>query len=80
MSKVTDHSAKMQRVRQSLDGLSVGDAFGEQFFVNPAKVDDLIARRTLPASLWHCTDDTVMALSIVDVLEKHGAIDQDHLA
>jgi ADP-ribosylglycohydrolase len=80
MPKLTDHFAKMERVRRSLDGLSVGDAFGEQFFVNPAKVDALIAQRTMPAPPWHCTDDTVMALSIVDVLEKHGAIDQDHLA
>ncbi len=35
----------MQRMRLSLDGLSVGDAFGEGFFSNPNVVEGLIAAR-----------------------------------
>ncbi|HZD57561.1 MAG TPA: ADP-ribosylglycohydrolase family protein [Anaerolineales bacterium] len=61
----------------SLEGLSVGDAFGECFFTYPAQ---MIAGRELPPGPWPWTDDTHMALSIVDVLRNHGRIDQDVLA
>lgn len=64
---------------RSLDGLSVGDAFGELFFlydIDPkrASLDDL------PPGPWSWTDDTHMALSIVEVLGTYGHIDQDALA
>jgi len=55
----------------------VGDAFGELFFGRSAfelTFDDL------PKSPWKWTDDTHMALSVVECLEKHGHIDQDELA
>ena len=58
----------------SLEGLSVGDAFGELFFF---RSPDL---RQLPEGPWRWTDDTHMALSIVQVIKKHGRIDQDELA
>lgn len=67
----------MESALRSLDGLSVGDAFGELFFfLSPeyAGWDDL------PAEKWRWTDDTHMALSIVEVLKEHGRIDQDALA
>ena len=70
----------LARAYLSLEGLSVGDAFGEQFFVDPYKVDDLIEARTLPAPPWHYTDDTEMALSIVAVLRQSGEADQDRMA
>lgn len=61
--------------KQSLDGLSVGDAFGELFFrISPFQT------ASLPPGIWRWTDDTHMALSIVETLEKHGRIDQDFLA
>ena len=64
----------------SLDGLSVGDAFGERFFGPPGEVLQRIARRDLPAAPWTYTDDTEMALSIVEMLGERGGIDQDLLA
>jgi ADP-ribosylglycohydrolase len=70
----------LQRARLSLDGLSVGDAFGEKFFVNPAVVDRLIAERAVPRAPWHWTDDTAMAVGLFRVLEQHQTIDQDALA
>ncbi|MCA9626181.1 MAG: ADP-ribosylglycohydrolase family protein [Myxococcales bacterium] len=70
----------MRRARLSLQGLSVGDAFGERFFVNPSTVESLIEQRAIPRPPWRCTDDTIMAASIVDVLEACGTIDQDQLA
>lgn len=64
----------------ALDGLSVGDAFGEQFFVDPNEAQNQIEERCLPAPPWTYTDDTEMALSVVAVLREHGGIVQDVLA
>ena len=75
-----DHAARMDRVRLSLDGLSVGDAFGERFFRHPDVARSLIARRALPRAPWRYTDDTEMALGIAEVLGRHGRVDQDQLA
>lgn len=64
------------RMLASLEGLSVGDAFGEQFFWHP---EDIPRRRT-DVPYWRWTDDTEMALSIAAVLMRHGEIDGDRLA
>jgi ADP-ribosylglycohydrolase len=76
----SDREARLRRARRSLDGLSVGDAFGERYFVAPHHAPHLIAERALAPPPWKYTDDTVMALAIVEVLEQHGCIDQDRLA
>ena len=68
------------RAELSLTGLSVGDSFGERFFTHPDQVERLIAERELPPPPWRYTDDTEMALSIVDVLLERGELDQDVLA
>jgi ADP-ribosylglycohydrolase len=70
----------MRRARLSLEGLSLGDAFGERFFLPSAVAEVLVARRVLPDPPWHYTDDTVMALSVVETLESRGGIDQEELA
>ncbi len=62
---------------KSLDGLSVGDAFGELFF-RRSPFESTFA--DLPQTFWEWTDDTHMALSIVEVLKENGRIDQDELA
>jgi len=75
-----DHSARMVRATLALDGLSVGDALGETCFRDEnfeAILDDPQATARAP---WPWTDDTAMALSIYDVLQDHGRIDQDALA
>jgi ADP-ribosylglycohydrolase len=74
------HRIRLARARCSLEGLSVGDAFGERFFLHPNVVDGLTAQRALPAPPWRFTDDTQMALSIVAELRDHGGIEQDDLA
>jgi len=68
---------RAEKMRLSLEGLSVGDAFGEQFFSHSQK---LIEERRLPPGPWPWTDDTHMALSIVEVLLEHGQIRQLSLA
>jgi len=74
-------TAPLRRALDSLEGLSVGDAFGEQFFRHPDEALPMIRRREDPSGgNWHWTDDTTMALSIVAVLERAGTIDQSLLA
>lgn len=70
----------IDRALVALEGLSVGDAFGERFFVAPDVVEQIIAARALPRAPWTYTDDTEMATAIVDVLDAHGGVEQDALA
>lgn len=78
--KPADHALRMERALLSLEGLSVGDAFGERFFQPWKEAASAIEARTLPLAPWKYTDDTEMALAIVQVLEEHGRIDQNALA
>ena len=72
----------IDRAWQSLEGLSVADAFGELLLHSGALAREyaLSDRQTPAAKRWAWTDDTAMALSIVEVLAAHGAIDPDALA
>jgi ADP-ribosylglycohydrolase len=73
--------AALVLARRSLLGLAIGDAFGETMFGEPAEAAQRAAKRVLAARRpWRWTDDTAMALSIVEVLGSHGAIDVDALA
>lgn len=69
----------MMLCRDSLAGLSVGDALGAQCFVPGVHPSEIAAGR-LPAGPWPWTDDTEMACSIVSELAHCGHIDQDRLA
>ena len=73
-------AGRLARARTALEGLSVGDAFGERFFVDYTIVEGLIEERAEPVAPWPYTDDTEMALSIVASLIERGRIDQDYLA
>jgi ADP-ribosylglycohydrolase len=76
----SDGARRASAARRSLDGLSVGDALGETFFLRTDTLRQRIEARVLPAGPARWTDDTAMALSIVDVLERFGRIEQDELA
>ncbi len=77
----SSHEARLQRALLSLDGLSVGDAFGQSFFfVTPETADNRLEGRFIPPPPWFFTDDTVMAVSITRCLQQHGKIAQDWLA
>jgi ADP-ribosylglycohydrolase len=69
-----------ERAWLSLEGLSVGDSFGERYFGPSADALRRIAERQLSPPPWPYTDDTEMALSIVEVLRECGEVDQDLLA
>lgn len=75
-----DHKQRMQRALLSLDGLSVGDGFGECFFTAPDVIERRLQHKDPPPRPWIVTDDTMMALSIVRCLNRYGYIEQDALA
>jgi ADP-ribosylglycohydrolase len=65
---------RLERARLSLEGLSVGDAFGGKFFSPPGR------DRAVPPPVWCYSDDTEMTLAVVEVLHRHGGVDQEELA
>ncbi len=80
MLEIKDKTERVQLADISLQGLSVGDAFGEQFFGYHDEVIPKIDSRILPDPPWKCTDDTVMGISIVKTLISRTRIDRDFLA
>jgi ADP-ribosylglycohydrolase len=71
----------IEAARTSLLGLSVGDAFGSMLDGYGAELAQRAAKRLISMKRpWRWTDDTAMAISIVEVLAQHGAIDVDALA
>lgn len=66
----------------SLEGLSVGDAFGAALGEGQStpQAQEWVERKTLPPGPWHWTDDTAMACSIVEILDEFEEIERDDLA
>jgi ADP-ribosylglycohydrolase len=71
---------RYRRAWIALEGLSVGDAFGEGFFTDADSIEEMLETRTAPVPVWRYTDDTQMTLSIMSVLRQQGAIEQELLA
>ncbi len=63
----------------ALNGLSVGDALGAQFFV-PETARAHFTGRTDPPGPWPWTDDTEMACSVYAAQRERGTIDTFDLA
>ncbi len=66
---------RIERTRLSLEGLSIGDAFGQQFF--SPHVAFHANRSNPPLPPWNYTDDTEMALALSETLQDRGAVDQN---
>lgn len=75
-----DDLTAVERARLSLTGLAIGDAFGEMFSYRPASARHCIETGMLPPKPWWHTDDTEMALAIVETLMRFSHIEQDWLA
>ena len=75
----TDHSERMQRALLSLEGLAIADAVGEMLAYRHYEAPEII-ERGLPAGPWFRTDDSEMAISIVEELNLLGFVHQDALA
>ncbi|MFD7730840.1 ADP-ribosylglycohydrolase family protein [Kitasatospora phosalacinea] len=73
-----------QAARDALEGLALGDAFGERWFKlfrPPAEAFEQIrARRTPAESPWHWTDDTATALCVYRALLDHDGVNRTQLA
>lgn len=76
----TDHSERLERALLSLDGLSVGDAFGQMMSTCARSARSVVQRGGISSGPWWHTDDTQMAMAIVEELAAHGAIATDSLA
>lgn len=66
----------IENAKRSLEGLSLGDAFGELFFRYSPYTTTF---EDLPKGVWAWTDDTHMALSIVETLHTYGCVNQEAL-
>lgn len=75
-----DTKIRIQLAKKSLKGISIGDAFGESFFGERKLMLNCIGKKIIPETSWEFTDDTVMAISVFEQLERYGKIDQDDLA
>src|SRR5688572_14124988 len=75
-------NARLDRARIALEGLSVADAFGEQLLhCGPVARQIALDNHVAPTGRqWMWTDDTAMAISIVEALEAYGEIDTERLA
>jgi ADP-ribosylglycohydrolase len=69
---------RFMRACLSLDGLSIGDAFGQQFFSPHVAAE--ANRKNPPLPPWNYTDDTEMAIAVTETLLVNNGIDQDFLA
>jgi ADP-ribosylglycohydrolase len=70
-----------ERARTSLIGLAVGDAFGAMLEGYGADLARRAAKRLISMKRpWRWTDDTAMAIAIVEMLCERGTIDPDVLA
>ena len=71
---------RIKYAKCALDGIALGDCFGQTFFVPDENACQRIKDREIVKGPWHFTDDTVMAIGIYYILEKYGEIKQDELA
>lgn len=71
---------RIEYAKRALDGIALGDCFGQTFFVSDDIARQRIKDREILNEPWSFTDDTVMAIGIYRILEKYGKIDQDELA
>lgn len=74
-----NHTQRIALAKQSLRGVSIGDAFGDSFFGDEDAILEEIAARRIPDTRWEFTDDTVMSISVFEELEAHGDIHQEQL-
>ena len=70
-----------QRAHASLDGLVLGDAFGDGWFTrSDDPIEEWWAARELRPAPWPWTDDSAMAFVLFAHLSTHGEVRPDDLA
>ena len=79
-SKLPPPKTRQALAFRCLQGIAIGDAFGESFFGERETILQHIQARKVPPTLWEFTDDTVMAIAVYQQMALSGTIDQDALA
>ncbi|MEW4490939.1 ADP-ribosylglycohydrolase family protein [Thalassoglobus sp. JC818] len=69
-------SDRLQRACLSLEGLSIGDAYGQQFSLPHVAAE--AKRNSPPSPPWNYTDDTEMAIALTETLRAENSVDQDY--
>lgn len=77
---MSEHEIGLSRARESLEGLSVGDALGEALSYQCYRVRELDDFSNFRPGSLRYTDDTEMALAIFEVLQRQRDIEEDVLA
>lgn len=67
---------RISLAKLSLEGLNVGDCFGESFFMDSTIASNLIEQRSILDKQWYWTDDSLMGFSVFNVLKNFGEIEQ----
>lgn len=62
-----------------MDGVSLGDSFGQTFFDAEDAAKERIGNRSIPDGTWWLTDDSIMAAAVYSNVTEAGRIDQDRL-
>lgn len=68
---------RLELAKESLLGVSIGDAFGDSFFGNSDYIEECIKLKTIPKTNWEFTDDTIMSLAVFEELEEDENINQE---
>jgi ADP-ribosylglycohydrolase len=71
---------RLARARESLEGLSVGDAIGEALNYQSHRCREISDFSVFRPGTVRYTDDTEMALAVYHTLERLGGIDEDVMA
>lgn len=77
---VNEARDRTELARLSLEGLSVGDAFGETFFIDPNEALRRIQDRDLRDGPWRLTDDSIMACGVFSCLRDNQEIQENSLS
>lgn len=79
---MSSHNAneRLVRARESLEGLSVGDAIGESLSYQYYRCREICDFSAFRPGTVRYTDDTEMALAVFETLERLGGIDEEVLA
>lgn len=71
---------RLYAAKQALNGIAIGDCFGQTYFLEPATAAARIENRDILKEPWHFTDDTVMGIGVYRILENYEGINQEKLA
>jgi ADP-ribosylglycohydrolase len=71
---------RLNRAKECLEGLSVGDAIGESLSYGHSRCRENCDFSAMRPGTVRYTDDTAMALAIVETLQRLGGIDEEVMA